>query len=253
MTLIRKTLAALSMTALIVAQTPARAEMSDEQKQEFGAFIKQYLIENPEILIDVQKALQDKQEQAQVAAAQQAIEKDKNEIFASKSDLVLGNPTGDVTVVEFFDYNCGYCRRALPDMTDILKEDKNVRFVLKELPILGPDSTAAHKVADAFRQIAPEKYGEFHLKLLGGKGRATAETATALAVSLGVSKEQIEKTIKDFPNDKLVDQNIELAQNLGVSGTPSYVIGDEAIYGAVGKDTLEEKIANVRACGKATC
>ncbi len=89
--------------------------------------------------------------------------------------MTLGNPKGDVTIVEFFDYNCGYCRHALSDMEAMLEKDKNVRFVLKEFPILGPDSMAAHKVADAFRKLAPEKYGDFHVALLGSEDRANEE------------------------------------------------------------------------------
>jgi protein-disulfide isomerase len=185
--------------------------------------------------------------------ANRAIEDNEKEIFDAKYDPAIGNPKGDVTIVEFFDYNCGYCRHALSDMQTMLEKDKNVRFVLKELPILGPESAAAHKVSDAFRKLAPEKYGEFHIALLGSDGRADEEKALGVAESLGVSKEQILAEMKKSPSDESVQKTYQLAQNLGITGTPSYVIGNELVQGAVGFDDLEAKVKNMRACGKTSC
>lgn len=140
-----------------------------------------------------------------------------------------------MTIVEFFDYNCGYCKRAMSDMDDILAKDKNVRFVLKELPILGPDSLAAHKVSAAFRVIAPEKYGDFHRALLGAEERATEETAIAVAAKLGVTEAQLREKMDDGPYDASVREAYTLANELGITGTPSYVVGNEAVFGAVGR------------------
>jgi len=246
-----KTLTALALAASIV---PAQAfAFDDQQKKELGEFIKQYLIENPEIMLDVQDALQKKQQMAQQVKATMAIENNTDGIFDSKYDVTLGNPKGDVTVVEFFDYNCTYCRHALPDMQALLKQDKNVRFVLKEFPILGPDSVAAHRVADAFRRLAPEKYGDFHVALLGSDGRASEDTAIQVASSLGVSEDKIRAEMKKSPNDDIVQATYQLAANLGISGTPSYVVGNEMVPGAVGIDDLEAKVKNMRACGKTSC
>ena len=247
-----KPIAAALLALSVSVAAPAMA-LDDKQKEEFGAFIKEYLIQNPEILLDVQTALQEKQEKARTVAASQAVESNKDAIFAAKGDMVLGNPKGDVTVVEFFDYNCGYCKHALEDMNTILEQDKNVRFVLKELPILGPDSMAAHKVSAAFKQIAPEKYADFHRTLLGAEGRATEESAIEVASALGVTEDAIRKQMAAAPGDAEVKQAYQLAGALGVSGTPSYVVGNEAVFGAVGAGALQEKIANVRACGKTEC
>lgn len=244
--------ASAALGIALSAPLPALA-LDDAQKKEIGEFVRAYLLENPEILIDVQEALQRKQQAEQQAKAGQAIVDNKTSIFSSDYDIALGNPKGDVTIVEFFDYNCGYCKRALSDMDAIIAADKNVRFVLKELPILGPDSLAAHKVSAAVRDIAPEKYGAFHRALLGGEGRATEESAVAVAVELGVAEADIRKTMADKPHDDAVRQAYSLANDLGITGTPSYVIGEETVFGAVGADDLGEKIANVRACGKATC
>lgn len=248
----KKLAAALALAGALTLPFQAHA-FDAKQKEEIGAIVKEYLLANPEILMDVQEALQQKQMQAQQQQASAAITDNQKAIFNAAEDISLGNPDGDVTIVEFFDYNCGYCKRALSDMDAMLEADKNVRFVLKELPILGPDSLAAHKVSAAFRDLAPEKYGEFHRTLLGGEARATEETAIALAVKLGVSEADIRKQMEVKPHDDAVRNAYSLAQSLGITGTPSYVIANEAVFGAVGIDELTEKVANVRSCGKAAC
>ncbi|QSY96159.1 DsbA family protein [Rhizobium bangladeshense] len=247
-----KSFTALALAASIALPFPAAA-LDDQQKKEFGEFVKQYLIDNPEIMLEVQEALQKKQEAARLVKANMAIEENSAGIFESKDDVTLGNPKGDVTVVEFFDYNCSYCRHALTDMQALLKKDKNVRFVLKEFPILGPDSVAAHKVADAFRRLAPAKYADFHVALLSSEGRASEESAIAVAGSLGFSEDQIRAEMAKSPNDGIVQATYQLASSLGISGTPSYVIGNELVPGAVGLDDLEAKVKNMRSCGKTAC
>jgi len=125
--------------------------------------------------------------------------------------------------------------------------------VLKEFPILGPDSVAAHQVSDAFRRIAPQKYVQFHRELLGGEAHASEARAIEVAESLGVSEDQIRAQMKKTNNEKSVGETYALARKIGITGTPTYVIGDEAIFGAVGAETLDAKISNVQQCGKTTC
>ncbi len=252
MAILPKIFTALALTASVATAFPALA-LDNAQKKEFGEFIKQYLIENPEIMLDVQDALQKKQEQARLTKANATITENKSTIFDSKYDMTIGNPKGDVTIVEFFDYNCGYCRHALSDMQAMLKNDKNVRFVLKEFPILGPESVAAHKVSDAFRKLAPEKYSQFHVALLGSEGRADEGSAIEVAESLGVSEKQIRDEMSKSSSDDSVKETYGLAQSLGITGTPSYVIGNELVQGAVGFDDLESRVKNMRACGKTSC
>jgi protein-disulfide isomerase len=250
-----KTLLTASGVAIIASLTffqPALA-LDDQQKKEFGDFIKEYLVAHPEIMLDVQAALDKKQEEARLVQSNKAVAKNKDAIFNATDDIAIGNPKGDVTVVEFFDYNCGYCRHALSDMNALLNKDKDVRFVLKEFPILGPESVAASRVSDAFRKLAPEKYADFHKALLGSDGRATEDTALDVAKSLGVSEDAIRKQMAKSPDDGSVKATYQLATDLGLTGTPSYVIGNEAVSGAIGLDALVEKIDNVRACGKTTC
>ncbi|HCL64219.1 MAG TPA: disulfide bond formation protein DsbA [Rhizobium sp.] len=248
-----KYLAAAALMILPVSLPTAVNALDDQQKKEFGEFIKEYLLANPEIMLDVQDALEKKQNDARLKQASAAVEENKDALFSSKHDISLGNPNGDVTIVEFFDYNCGYCKRALTDMEEILSKDKNVRFVLKEFPILGPESLAAHKVSDAFRKIAPEKYGEFHRALLGAEGRASEDSAIAVATSLGVTEADIRKMMADNPNDEAVKEAYQLATSLGITGTPSYIVGNEAVFGAIGSESIEQKVANVRTCGQTAC
>ncbi|WP_342212815.1 DsbA family protein [Rhizobium sp. CFBP 8762] len=249
----KKILLAASILVASILSTPiASYALDDQQKQEIGSFIREYLVENPEIMLEVQDALTKKQQAAQSKQAEVKIAENTQAIFNSKFDAVLGNPDGDVTIVEFYDYNCGYCKRALSDMDALLSEDKKLRFVLKELPILGPESMEAHKVAAAFKSLAPAKYPEFHRALLGGEGRADEATAVELAGRLGV-KEAALRAVMERQDDASVREAYKLATDLGITGTPAYVIGTETISGAVGAAALQQKIANVRACGKATC
>ncbi|WP_337270862.1 DsbA family protein [Oryzifoliimicrobium ureilyticus] len=246
------TLTALAVAAGVAFAQPARA-LDDQQKKEMGDFIRQYLIDHPEIMIDVQAALQKKQEEARLLQANKSIADNHDAIFKAKDDAVLGNPNGDVTIVEFFDYNCTYCRHALSDMKAMLDKDKNVRFVLKEFPILGPESIAAHKVAEAFKTLAPEKYADFHIALLGSDGRADEDSALSVAKSLGVDEKSLRAEMAKDKGAASVQQTYELAQSLGISGTPSYVIGNELVQGAVGFDDLETRVKNMRSCGKTSC
>jgi protein-disulfide isomerase len=251
---LKKLLAATMLSAVAFSMTAMSANAFDDaQKKEIGAIVKDYLIEHPEVMLEVQQALQKKQEEARLAQSKAAVEENQDAIFNASGDFVLGNPKGKITVVEFYDYNCGYCKRAIGDMDAVIKSNPEVRFVLKDFPILGPDSLAAHKVADAFRRIAPNKYGKFHRELLGGQAHANEARALEVAESLGVKESAIRKKIAENAEDSGVQQTYKLASQLGISGTPSYVLADEAIFGAVGADTLNEKVANVAQCGKTAC
>jgi protein-disulfide isomerase len=161
---------------------------------------------------------------------------------------VLGNPQGKVTMVEFFDYNCAFCKRALADMLDLLKTDTDLKFVLKEFPVLGPGSVEAAHVAVAARMQDPsgKKYMEFHQKLLGGRGPADKMRALAVAKDVGFDMTRLEKDMNSDEVKATIEENMKLADALGVSGTPSYVVGDEVVVGAVGLDELRAKIKSER-------
>ncbi|MCV3241325.1 DsbA family protein [Mesorhizobium sp. ZC-5] len=232
-------------------QTAAPAATLDRKQVE--TIVREYLLANPELLLEVQQALDVKQKEEQRVAALAVIDDARDDIFNSEFDGVVGNPKGDVTIVEFYDYNCGYCKRAIEDMRALTEADPNLRFVLKEFPILGPDSQKAHVVSMAFRKLMPEKYAEFHDQLLGGPGRAGEASAVKLAVSLGADEAKLREEMKDPAIIDAFGKTYDLANKLAITGTPSYVVGNEVVFGALGQEVLAEKIKAVRTCGEATC
>ncbi|MFZ2100517.1 MAG: DsbA family protein [Oricola sp.] len=243
---------AIAAAIVLPAAGPAAAFDANERK-EIESIIREYLLANPEVLLEVQDALETKQVAAQREQQQEAITKNTDTIFASATDPVLGNKDGSATVVEFFDYNCGYCKRALADMISMMEVDSELKFVLKEFPILGPDSVAAHHVAFAFNDLYPEKYTEFHLRLLGHDGRANEDVAMKVATDLGGDEAKIRERMKDASVEQRINETYQLASSLGINGTPAYVIGDEIVSGALGASVLTTKVANVRQCGSTVC
>ncbi len=233
--------------ALGLVVQPANA-FDDAEKAEIGTIVRDYLIANPEVMLDVQRALEAKQQAEETERRRDLIASSADALMRNPSDPVLGNPAGDVTIVEFYDYNCGFCRRALADMNAVIESDPNVRFVLKEFPILGPDSQAAHTVAIAFHRLKPEAYGPFHNALMTGEGRIDEAAAIAAAVELGVTEEALRAEMANPAVVTSVEETYALADGLGITGTPSYVIGNEMISGALGIETLRQKLAEARAC-----
>jgi protein-disulfide isomerase len=231
----------------VVAQTapvtnPAPAELD---RDKVGEIVRNYLLDNPELLQEVQVALQKKRDQEARLAASATIKRSSDEIFRSANDAVIGDPNAKVSVVEFFDYNCHYCRGALSDMNEMVESNPDIKFILKEFPILGPDSQRAHVVAIAFHDLMPEKYADFHRKLLGGPGRADEARAIKIAVDLGADEPKLREKMKDPAILDEIRENYKLADALNITGTPSYVIGNEVVFGALGKDHLMQKVANV--------
>ena len=238
--------------SVIAAETAANAPAPIDRAA-IEAIIRDYLLSNPEVLLEAQAALEAKQKEEQRVAQLETIRNANEHIFSSEHDGIYGNPEAKYTLVEFFDYNCGYCKRAMGDMLAMTEANPDVRFVLKEFPILGPDSMKAHVVSMAFHKLMPEKYGEFHAELLGGAAKADEDSAMQIALSLGADEAALREAMKDPTINETFSQTYELANQLGISGTPSYVVGEEVIYGALGRQVLEEKVANLGQCGEATC
>ena len=207
--------------------------------------VKDYLIKNPEVMLEVQDALNDKQEKKIAESQTSTLQSKKDEIFNSPNDAVLGNPKGSVTLVEFFDYNCGYCKKSYPDLENLIKSDPKLRVVIKDFPILGPDSVKAHIVARAVMKIMPEKYAEFHKELLTVPGRSNEEKAIKIAVKLGVDEQKLRSTMQDESLQQAFVDNGQLAYALGINGTPSYILGNNVLVGAVGENILKAKIAEL--------
>jgi protein-disulfide isomerase len=255
-TTMTRTLIRLAMaTGLLALPLAASAQsFSPVQRDEIGAVVRDYLLAHPEVLQEAMAELEKRQGAAEQAKQKAAVANNAATIFDSQRQVVLGNPKGDVTVVEFFDYNCGYCKRAMADMLDLVKNDTNLRFVLKEFPVLGDGSVEAAHVATAVRMQdkTGRKYLDFHQKLLGGRGEANKARALAAAKEAGIDMARLEKDMASDEVKASLKESFQLAEALGLNGTPSYVVGNDIVIGAVGLDSLKAKISNAR-CGRATC
>ncbi|MCS0501799.1 DsbA family protein [Ancylobacter mangrovi] len=235
-----------------IGLAPASA-LDDSQRKEFEAVIHDYLLKNPEVIQEAIVELQKRQAAAEANQRDQALASLKPLIFESPRGAVVGNPNGDVTLVEFFDYNCGYCRHALADLVKLTQEDPKLKVILKEFPVLGPGSVEAAQVAVGVRMVAPDKYFAFHQKLLGGRGQANKDKALAAAKEAGVDMTALAKAMADPEVNATLQESMKIADALGIDGTPSYVAGDSVIVGAVGHDQLKSAIDSVRSCGKTQC
>ncbi len=222
---------------------PAHAELS---KADVEAIVKETLNNNPEIVVDSFKKFQEKK-QAEEALKSKAALKDKaKDLKDSKTSPVAGNPKGDVTVVEFFDYHCGYCKKVVPTVTKIIKDDPKVKVVFKELPILSEDSNLAAKAALAVFKIKPEKYFDFHTALMSASGKFDAALLAAEAKKLGIEEDKLKKEMESASVADELKKNRELAEAVGVRGTPGFVVGDTMIPGAASEEDLKKLIDETR-------
>jgi len=247
--LLRPLLIAVAATVLAIAAPPARAQsFSDTQRGEIERVVKDYLVAHPEVLQEVLNELEKRQSDADAVKHRDGVKQYSQALFYSPRQVTIGNRQGDVTLVEFFDYNCGYCKRALADMLNLMKEDAKLRVVLKEFPVLGPGSVEAAQVAVAVRMQDPtgKKYLEFHQKLLSGRGPADRAHALAVAKEIGLDMARIEKDMAGDEAKATLEENMHIAEALGLNGTPSYVIGTEVVVGAVGLAALREKVGTAR-------
>ena len=243
--------------ALALCGAPAAASaqsFNDAQRGEIQQIMKDYLLTHPEILEEVSAELTKRQAAAEAEKHAAAVSANANTIFNSPRGVIVGNKDGDVTFVEFFDYNCGYCKRAMMDMMELMKADPKLKVVLKEFPVLSAGSVEAAQVGVAVRMQDPtgKKYLDFHQKLLTGRGAADKARAMAVAKEVGLDMAKLEKDLGSAEVRNTLEENFKLAEAMGMNGTPSYVIGKQVVIGAVGVENLREKISNAR-CGKATC
>jgi protein-disulfide isomerase len=246
--------ALLATFVALPAATPSLAQsFTGDQRGEIEVIVREYLLSHPELLQDVMNELEKRQAAADAEKHRAAVSENSATIFSSPRQITLGNPQGDVTMVEFFDYNCGYCKRAMADMLDLIKTDSKLKFVLKEFPVLGDGSVQAAQVAAAARlQDNGKRYLEFHQKLLGGRGQADRARALAVAKEVGYDMARLEKDMNSDEVKAQIEESLKLGETLGLNGTPSYVVGNEVVVGAVGLNALKEKISTAR-CGKETC
>ena len=246
---------ALALAAVAAPIGMAAAdEFTPAQKQELGAFVKDYLVNNPDVLRAAIEALDKHDKQVAEAAQQKVVSDQAGALFSSKFQATVGNPKGTATLVEFFDYNCHFCKGALSDMARLMKDDPNLKLVLKDYPVLGPGSVEAAKVASAARnQLPGDRFWEFHNKLLSMHGPIGKPEALAVARELGLDMDRLAKDMESPEIETGLQQVMSMADSLQITGTPSFVVGQEVVVGAVGYDELKSKIDSVHKCGRSVC
>ena len=245
---------AASLLAVAAPAAFAQSPFNDQQRQAIEGIVKEYLLKNPELLQEVIAELEQRQQAAQQTAQANALKEAREILVNSPHGVVAGNPQGDVTLVEFFDFNCGYCKRALTDLKALVKNDPKLRVVLKDFPVLGPDSVEASRVALAAKQqLKGDKLFDYHVKLMETRGRVNGERAKAVAKEMGLDLGRLEKDLEGEEVKTAIQENVSLGDKLGLTGTPAFIVGEEVIPGAVGLDPLRRVVAGVRQCGKAVC
>jgi len=240
---VRRIPLALSIFALFCAAGASAADLPN--KAALDDAIRAYLLEHPEVIVESLQRYEAQQRDAQEKAVSDALVSRKADIFEHPMTPVSGNPKADVTIVEFFDYQCGYCKRTMQNVLDLQKEDPKIRVVWKELPILGPVSEFAARAAMAAKSQG--KYLEFHTAVMGARGQLTPDAVMKHAADAGIDVERLKKDMMDPAIAKYLRDTLELAQALGINGTPGFVIGDKLVPGALGKDQMKELVAQARA------
>jgi len=243
----------LGTAALLAAAVSASAEepaaptpsFSQTETRAIEDIVRDYLLENPEILLEAMQRLEEKERLAKIEVQRAAIAANLEALGRDPSSPVLGNPDGDVTLVEFFDYRCPYCRKVTADLLDVVEKDGGIRLVFKEFPILGPDSVVAARAALAAAQ--QDRYRDFHLALMTTPGQLDETTVLALAGDLGLDVDRLRKDMESESVEQQIRDNHSLGQALQINGTPAFIVGKEIVPGAVPMRQLLELVRRERA------
>lgn len=232
----------LASASLANAADPLTAAQQDAVRQ----IVRDFLLKNPEVLVDALQAYQEKakaeaQQQQQAALAQLRVE-----IERDPTSPVIGAADGDVTVVEFLDYRCTYCKKVFPAVQDLLRTDGRIRYVIKEFPILSPESELAAKASLAVWRKTPDKYMAFHTALMTARGNLTDTRILELAGEAGLDPKAVAAAMKDPELNAILAKTHALAQALGIQGTPAFIVGKHLAPGAVSVDALREMVAEAR-------
>ena len=242
-------LAALPALAEVPA-TGNAATMTEAERTAFRDEVRAYLLENPEVLIEAMDVLQKREETAGLARDSQVIAANSARIFANPNDWVGGNPKGDITLVEFMDYRCGYCRQAYDEVAKLIEFDGNIRFVVKEFPILGEASMLSAQFAIALKQLhGDEVYDRAHDALMKLRGEPTVQTLTRLAGDLGVEPQPIFDRMNAPEVMAVIQENYALAEMMDITGTPAFIMGDAIMRGYAPLEVMQDFVADMRAGG----
>jgi protein-disulfide isomerase len=243
---VRKLAFAVPFVAALLAFGPANADETFKamEKEAFDKAVRTYILEHPEVIIEALEKYEAQERNAQEKAAAAALIAQKDKLFEHPMTPISGNRKGDVTVVEFFDYQCGFCKRTLSTVLEVLDSDKQVKVVWKELPILGPASEFAARAAMASNKQG--KYQQYHVAIMSARGRLTPEKVLRLASKVGLDVDQLKRDMEDPTITAYLQETLQLAQTLGINGTPGFVIGNKLIPGAIDKSRMQELIAAAR-------
>jgi len=231
------------------------AAFRPEQKAAIEQIVKDYLLAHPEIVQDALLELDKRRKEAEQAAVKTALKTEAKAIYDTGAGTVVGNPQGDITLVEFFDYNCPYCRKAMATLDALLKSDPNLRILLRDLPIVHPpESIEVARVALAARnQLTPDKFWEFHKRLFSSSRIMAKAQALQVAKEMGLDMARIDQDSQGPAVSAALTDSDRLSQILDLRGTPAFVLGDEIVFGAQEDDVMRAQIAAVRQCGKTVC
>jgi protein-disulfide isomerase len=242
----------LLSAALLAAPIAADAQaLTDQQKKEMGEFIRIYLLEHPELLREMAEALENKDREAEQVARTAGLGKNKDKIFKLAGDAIIGNPDGDVAVVEFMDYNCGWCKKSMAEVSALVKADPKLKVILKEFPIFGPNSEHAARAALAAKKQG--KYWELHQALFTHEGQITKEVVDEIAKGQGLDMVKLKA---DMTSPEVIDTiaaNYDLAKDLALNGTPAFIIDGNVVPGYIPQADIEAYVREVRTNGCQYC
>lgn len=235
----------LLATLVSLAATPVSAQTPTPlTREQVETIVRDYLLRNPEVILEAIEGLEEKRKQSTEAAQRDALAAKRAELLNDPDAPVGGNPDGDVTIVEFFDYRCPYCKQVTPSIAQLLKADGKIRFVYKELPILGPDSVVAARAALAAR--AQDKYLALHEALMRTRGALDEAAVLRVAGEAGLDTARLKADMGSAAIEAMIDKNRKLARDLSLTGTPAFIIGNKLIPGAIDLETLKKLVAEAR-------
>src|SRR5436305_897526 len=233
-----------AVVAVLIPPASLAADFTPDQRKAIESIIHDYLTKNPDVLLDALQAAEDKMKGDAKDKAAQALSTRRREIFEDPDTPVAGNPNGDVSLVEFFDYRCPYCKQVEPSLEALLGEDRQLRLVYKEFPVLGPESVTASKAALAARKQG--KYDAFHRALMVLKGQINDTAVFKTAESVGIDVDRLKRDMAAPEIARALKANTELADALDIRGTPGFIVGNEIVPGAIDLASLKQLIATAR-------
>lgn len=242
----------LTLAALALAATPALGleidNMTEAERAAFRAEVRSYLMDNPEVLMEAIGVLEQRQAEAEAQADGQLVAQNRAALFEDDHSWVGGNPEGDITIVEFLDYRCGYCKRAHPEVADLISDDGEIRYVIKEFPILGDQSVLASRFALAVQTVAGDAaYKTVSDALMAQRADVTEASLTELANTLGLDTDAIMEKMSSDAVDSVLQSNRMLAQRMQITGTPTFVFEDQMVRGYAPLDAMQRIVEEVRA------